>query len=89
MFIFGVFAWLSLRAYFLSNKLSTHKNNTLIYTIVCISNILFGISIEGMQQFIPDRGADIYDVLANSLGIVLAQVIFYLVHKKNKHETNA
>ncbi len=81
MFIFGVFAWLTLRAYFLSHTNGNNKNKFIVYAIVCTATILFGISIEGMQQFIPDRGADIYDVLANSLGIILAQILFYLFHK--------
>jgi VanZ family protein len=79
--IFGMFAWLVLRAYFLSHVGRTNKSEFIVYAIVCVATILFGISIECMQQFIPDRGADIYDVLANSIGIVCAQVLFYLFHK--------
>jgi len=81
MAIFGIFAWLVLRAYFLSHADRSNKSKRIVYTIVCISIILFGVSIEGMQQFIPDRGADIYDVLANSIGIIGAQILFYLFHK--------
>lgn len=78
--IFGVFAWLVLRALFLSDK--TTGNKTTVYLLVGVSTILFGIAIEGMQQYIPDRGADRYDVIANTVGIVLAQVIFYFVHRR-------
>ena len=53
-----------------------------IYVRVGIATICFGIAIELMQQLIPDRGADIYDVIANTLGILSAQFIFYLTHKK-------
>ncbi|WP_018341413.1 VanZ family protein [Cytophaga aurantiaca] len=77
--IFGVFAWLVLRAYFLSGN---NSNQTSVYLIVGVSTILFGIAIEGMQQYIPDRGTDRYDVIANTFGIVLAQFIFYFVHRK-------
>lgn len=83
--IFGVFAWLVLRAYFLSGN---NNNKTSVYLIVAVSTILFGIAIEGMQQYIPDRGADRYDVIANTVGIIAAQVIFYFVHRKVPHETN-
>ena len=84
--IFGVFAWLVLRAYFLSDKNSNNK--TLIYLIVGISTILFGIAIEGIQQYIPDRGADRYDIIANTFGIIAAQIIFYFVHRKASYENN-
>lgn len=76
-----MFAWLVLRAYYLSGRLTNATKNK-IYLFVGIATILFGVSIEGMQQFIPDRGADVYDIIANTFGIVFAQVLFYLVHKK-------
>lgn len=84
--IFGVFAWLVLRAYFLSSK--NHNGKTNVYFIVGIATILFGIAIEGMQQYIPDRGADRYDIIANTIGIIGAQIVFYFVHRKASHETN-
>lgn len=79
--IFGVFAWLVLRAYFLSVK-DNNRNKTNVYLIVAAATILFGILIEGMQQFIPDRGADRYDIIANTVGIIAAQVIFYFIHRR-------
>ncbi len=81
IFIFGTFAWLVLRAYYLSNRI-TKENKNRVYALVGIVTILFGISIEGIQQFIPDRGADRYDVIANTFGIISAQILFYLFHKK-------
>ena len=77
--IFGTFAWLVLRASFLSNK--KNSTNATTYVIVGVCTIVFGILIEFIQQFIPDRGCDIYDVIANTLGIVLAQVLFYFIHR--------
>ena len=79
--IFGVFAWLVLRAYFLSVK-NTNRSKTNVYLIVGAATILFGIAIEGMQQYIPDRGADRYDIIANTVGIIAAQVIFYFIHRR-------
>lgn len=85
--IFGVFAWLVLRAYFLSSKNNNSKTN--VYLVVGVSTILFGIAIEGMQQFIPDRGADRYDIIANTVGIIAAQILFYFVHRREtSHEIN-
>jgi VanZ family protein len=85
--IFGIFAWLVLRAYFLSPAKNSN-NQTRIYSIVGIASILFGIAIEGIQQFIPDRGADRYDIIANTVGIIAAQIVFYFVYRKTSHETN-
>lgn len=81
MFIFGMFAWLVLRGLNLFHVVNT-LNIRSIYLRVGIATIGFGIAIELMQQLIPDRGADIYDVLANTLGILVAQLLFYLTHKK-------
>jgi VanZ family protein len=79
--IFGAFAWLVLRAYFLSVK-NINRSKTNVYLIVAAATILFGILIEGMQQYIPDRGADRYDIIANTVGIIAAQVIFYFIHRR-------
>lgn len=57
-------------------------NARAVYVGVGIATICFGIAIELIQQLIPDRGADIYDVIANTLGILSAQFLFYFTHKK-------
>ena len=41
-----------------------------------IISILGGIVLESLQQFIPGRATDIYDLLANTLGAVLGAVVF-------------
>jgi VanZ family protein len=81
--IFGVFAWLVLRTYFLSGALNNF-NKIKIYLCVGCATILFGITIEGIQDFIPDRSADRYDVIANTFGIILFQIIFYIIHRNKK-----
>jgi VanZ family protein len=79
--IFGIFAWLVLRAYYLLKE-PDNKRKFNVYLFVGFATILFGVSIEGIQQFIPDRGADRYDVIANTVGIISAQILFYFVHQK-------
>ena len=76
-----MFAWLVLRGLNMYHILQA-GNVRSIYLRVGIATICFGIAIELIQQLIPDRGADIYDVLANTLGILSSQFIFYLTHKK-------
>lgn len=80
-FIFGMFAWLVLRGLNMYSILQAFNARS-IYLRTGIATICFGIGIELMQQLIPDRGADVYDVVANTLGILSAQFIFYLTHKK-------
>jgi VanZ family protein len=81
IFIFGMFAWLVLRGLNLFHVLHA-SNIRSIYARVGAATIGFGIAIELIQQLIPDRGADMYDVLANTLGILAAQFLFYFTHKK-------
>lgn len=77
-----MFAWLVLRGLNLYHVLNAIHIKS-IYLRVGIAIICFGIAIELIQQLIPDRGADIYDVIANTLGILAAQLLFYFTHKKS------
>ncbi|MBC7451550.1 MAG: VanZ family protein [Cytophagales bacterium] len=83
LIIFGTFAWLVLRGFYI--KITNHKPTSLtgLYLVVGISIIAFGIAIEWMQNYIPDRSADRYDVIANTSGIILAQILFYATHRNN------
>lgn len=84
LFIFGTFAWLVLRGLYL--RLPNNKSKLSVYLLVGTCTILFGIAIEWMQDFIPDRGADLYDVIANTSGVLLAQVLFYCIHRIKKNQ---
>ena len=44
-------------------------------------SIVGGIALELLQQFIPGRATDIYDLLANTLGAVLGAVVFITLKK--------
>ena len=75
-----MFAWLVLRGLYAYHAMKIqHLKAT--YVWVACATISFGIGIELVQQFIPDRGADIYDVIANTIGILTAQLIFYFTHR--------
>ncbi len=80
LFIFGMFAWLVLRGLYAYHAVKIQHIKATYLWVAC-ATICFGISIELMQQFIPDRGADIYDVIANTVGILVAQAIFYFAHR--------
>ncbi|MDP3352649.1 MAG: VanZ family protein [Flavobacteriaceae bacterium] len=55
----------------------------IILTAICIS--FYGIIIEVVQgNYTPSREADIYDVLANTIGIIIGLGIFILWIQKRK-----
>ena len=53
-------------------------------TEVIIWSVLLGFLTEFLQQFIPGRNMDIYDALADTLGVFSA---FYL-HKRQNFKQN-
>jgi VanZ family protein len=73
-------------AYFtltISWLLAYYKKPKKKYLIV-ICCIIFGIIIELLQSKLTNyRTGDYLDVLANSLGVLLALMIFNLISKKN------
>ena len=62
---FGIFAFMSYQAL----KSLVNKNKITEVIIWCI---VVGLLTEIMQQFIPGRNMDLYDGLANTLGIAAA-----------------
>ena len=57
-------------SYVFSGKTKTTKTYTLPLLFVC--TLLYGILIEVIQgSFIPTRGADFFDVVANVCGLIL------------------
>jgi VanZ family protein len=57
-------------------------NNKFLYKIIAII-VLYGIVIEILQaSFTSNREADVYDVLANSLGVITAYFGFPFIKRK-------
>lgn len=60
------------------------KNKVKIATII-IGCIIYGTIIEVLQGTITNyRTADFYDIIANSIGILIALLIFKVFFEKNK-----
>ncbi|MFN8416783.1 MAG: VanZ family protein [Cytophagaceae bacterium] len=72
-FIFGVFAALCLYGLHKYKESVTFKE----WLFIGLFTIIWSVSIEGMQSLIPDRSADLYDVIANTVGVLIAQVVSY------------
>jgi VanZ family protein len=67
-------------SYVFSGKTKTTKTYTLPLLFLC--TLLYGILIEVVQgSFIPTRGADFFDVVANVCGLILG---FFAVKLTNK-----
>mgnify|MGYP000954717151 CR=1 FL=1 len=68
-------SWLNANDNFFSKR---YQNYKIIFIL-----IVYGIIIEGLQHVLTTyRQADLYDVFANSLGVLLALILFKSIHRK-------
>ncbi|MFB3165499.1 VanZ family protein [Neobacillus sp. 179-J 1A1 HS] len=77
--VFGILAIL------LYNSLSTYQ---LPYILSWILTVLYAVSDEWHQSFMPGRVATYRDVLFDSLGAFIALFLTYLISKKRKSTVN-
>ncbi len=73
-------------AFFLSVSLVRGEHKKFI-SIAIILSILYGISDEIHQFFVPGRVSSIYDIFLNSFGIILASTLYLisLEYRTRKH----
>jgi VanZ family protein len=67
----------SLRS-FSKKKQLTISNLKVLFTF----GLLYGLSIEILQHFLPHRSFDPFDLLANTAGLILGAVIFARIYAK-------
>jgi len=59
-------------SYVFSGKTNTKTKKTYTLPLLFVCTLLYGILIEVVQgSFIPTRGADFFDVIANLCGLIL------------------
>jgi len=59
-------------SYVFSGKTNTKTKKTYTLPLLFVCTLLYGILIEVVQgSFIPTRGADFFDVVANLCGLIL------------------
>ena len=64
-----IMVWAS---YVLSVKINSKTKKTYTLPLLFVCTLLYGILIEVVQgSFIPTRGADFFDVVANLCGLIL------------------
>jgi len=73
--VFGILGYLLTRAFYFSRW----KENAVLLSIVI--GVLFGISDEFHQSFVPGRFSEIGDLIADFVGVIVAQV-FFVYRKK-------
>ena len=79
----GVFAILSFLLAYGFYKQSTHsrvRNKTIAHSLTI--SIVYSTSLEFLQKFIPGRAFDLYDIVANTTG-VLAGLLIFSVFRRN------
>lgn len=69
-FSYAIFTFLLLKGLYKSYKI---KNYFLLAAVISIG---YGLVLELCQSFIPDRGVDVLDVIANTSGCLVALLIF-------------
>lgn len=79
---FGVFAIMVFLMIISLKKQYTYHFLRKKAVIVSLSvSVLYGVLIELLQQAIPGRHFELFDILANSLGCFVGLGLFYLVYK--------
>jgi VanZ family protein len=63
------------------------SHNALIFISIS-SSILYGISDEIHQYFIPWRQADLMDGIADALGSISGVLLYYFVTVKNQYQAS-
>ena len=74
--VYMILGYLITRAFFFSKNKQLSENAMLLSVII---GLLYGISDEIHQMFVPGRYADIFDVVADFIGVLLAQVLFRFI----------
>lgn len=78
-FLFGMQAWLGIKATPTNSKTSTQK----VITQWCLAAAAYGALIELMQKFVfVGRSYDYFDMLANTLGCV---IVYFIAKRKFNH----
>ncbi len=82
---FGIFYFLGIlvaRAFIFQNRIEVLKKYFFAFTIIFV--FIYGVSDEVHQIYVPGRKAEIYDLIADLLGGIVAALSVKFVLKKNK-----
>ncbi|AFL82788.1 putative integral membrane protein [Belliella baltica DSM 15883] len=77
LFFVLIFLWLRVA------NTSRKKIKLKIFTIYLVFGIIIAILVEYLQQEVPNRSFDYFDIAANILGGAVGIICFYILYKKN------
>lgn len=81
--IYGIFIWIFLHNYSQQNTITTQRK------IICIIIIaLMSLLIEFLQPILSDRTFDIYDFVANSVGLIFGAIAIRFLYVSKKFTLN-
>jgi len=72
--VYGILGFLTARAFYFKTSESIKRN---AFKLSFITVFLFAISDEIHQSFVPGRSAEFGDLIADLIGMTLAQIIFF------------
>lgn len=75
-----VFGFFIARALFFQHPLVGLRKQYIIFAI--IFGILYGISDEFHQLFVPGRSSEVRDALADTVGVIIGTLLFHLNRKR-------
>lgn len=78
-FVFAVLTFLFILGFSKQYTFLFFRYNA-VYLAISIA-MIYGIIIEIGQTFIPERGLEFADMLANSIGVFAGWFVFYLIYK--------
>lgn len=78
--IFGILGWLLIRGFTMESKTWIRQN---AYRLAFFTGFLFGVSDELHQLMVPGRSSSVWDLLADTLGILL---FIWLFRQKQKRQ---
>jgi VanZ family protein len=76
---YGIFSLLLFMAFYTSGKEFLKRH---VFILSLLIGIVYGLSDEIHQIFVPGRNCDIYDFLADCLGIIAVQTLLWLYLKR-------
>lgn len=74
LIVYGIFGYLLCRAFYFQDVYRGIKHHYIFYTILV--GILYGITDEIHQYFVPGRYSETLDVIADALGVLLGLLLF-------------
>ncbi len=83
--VYAVFAWFGMSAL---RTLWPAFRGCRFYGSVFLVHLLYGLSDEWHQSFVPNRSCELFDLLADAAGVGIAMVLYYRYADQLKVKTN-